>query len=120
MSGIGLVVLSGIAVNNAIVLVTTVNLYRDRGMNVQDAIRDAAKSRLRPIAMTTLTTVLALLPLAIGWGDAAQLRALSHRGDRRHVFIDGLHSHRLTGNFGDGDAIPETLNARLVPGVERD
>jgi HAE1 family hydrophobic/amphiphilic exporter-1 len=75
MSGIGLVVLSGIAVNNAIVLVTTVNLYRDRGMNVQDAIRNAAKSRLRPIAMTTLTTVLALLPLAIGWGDAAQLRA---------------------------------------------
>ena len=75
MSGIGLVVLSGIAVNNAIVLVTTVNLYREQGKNIHSAIHEAAKSRLRPIAMTTLTTVLALLPLAIGWGDASQLRA---------------------------------------------
>ena len=75
MSGIGLVVLSGIAVNNAIVLVTTVNLYRDQGQKVAVAIREASKSRLRPIAMTTLTTILALLPLAIGWGDASQLRA---------------------------------------------
>ena len=87
MSGIGLVVvLSGIAVNNAIVLVTTANIYRDqRQMDPKTAISEAAISRLRPIAMTTLTTVLALLPLAIGWGDAAQLRAPRHRRHRRYV-----------------------------------
>jgi len=74
MSGIGLVVLTGIAVNNAIVLVSTANQLRDDGRAPRDAIVEAARSRLRPILMTTATTVIGLLPLALGWGEAAELR----------------------------------------------
>ncbi|TVR44979.1 MAG: efflux RND transporter permease subunit [Planctomycetota bacterium] len=75
MSGIGLVVLAGISVNNAIVLVTTINLRRYSGLSPLEAIADGARTRLRPIAMTTLTTVLALIPLSLGWGEASALRA---------------------------------------------
>ncbi|TVR13221.1 MAG: efflux RND transporter permease subunit [Planctomycetota bacterium] len=79
MSGIGIIVLAGIAVNNAIVLVSTANNRRRDAtglaiLEMQEAVRIAAGERLRPIAMTTLTTVLALLPLAIGWGEASALR----------------------------------------------
>jgi hydrophobic/amphiphilic exporter-1 (mainly G- bacteria), HAE1 family len=75
MSGIGLVVLVGVAVSNAIVLVTTANLRRAQGMDPQAAIAAAGRERLRPILMTTCTSVLGLLPLAIGWGEAVELRA---------------------------------------------
>ena len=75
MSGIGLVVLVGVAVANAIVLVTTANLRRDQGMPPAEAIATAGRERLRPILMTTATSVFGLLPLAIGWGEAAELRA---------------------------------------------
>jgi len=75
MSGIGLVVLVGVAVSNAIVLVTTANLRRAQGLDPQAAITAAGRERLRPILMTTCTSVLGLLPLAIGWGEAAELRA---------------------------------------------
>ncbi len=72
---IGLILLAGIVVNNAIVLIDLINQLRERGMEKYDAIIEGAKSRLRPILMTTLTTTLALLPLAIGFGDGAELRA---------------------------------------------
>jgi HAE1 family hydrophobic/amphiphilic exporter-1 len=75
MSGIGLVVLVGVAVANAIVLVTTANLRRDQAMSAPDAIATAGRERLRPILMTTATSVFGLLPLAIGWGEAVELRA---------------------------------------------
>ena len=75
MSGIGLVVLIGVAVANAIVLVTTANLRRAQGMDPRSAIAAAGRERLRPILMTTCTSVLGLLPLAIGWGEAVELRA---------------------------------------------
>jgi HAE1 family hydrophobic/amphiphilic exporter-1 len=74
MSGIGLVILAGISVNNAIVLVTTANQRRDAGEAPDLAISAAAKERLRPILMTTTTTILGLAPLAIGWGEGAELR----------------------------------------------
>ncbi len=72
---IGLILLAGIVVNNAIVLIDLINQMRQRGMDKIQAILEGGKSRLRPILMTTLTTTLGLLPLAIGIGDGAELRA---------------------------------------------
>ncbi len=72
---IGLILLAGIVVNNAIVLIDLINQLREKGTDKLEAIMEGAKSRLRPILMTTLTTTLALLPLAIGFGDGAELRA---------------------------------------------
>ncbi len=73
---IGVVMLAGIVVNNAIVLLDTVNqLRRDEGMELADALREGGRLRLRPIIITTLTTVLGLLPLALIQGEGAELRA---------------------------------------------
>ena len=72
---IGLILLAGIVVNNAIVLIDLINQLRAQGMDKYEAIIEGGKSRLRPILMTTLTTTLGLLPLAIGFGDGAELRA---------------------------------------------
>lgn len=72
---IGAILLVGIVVNNAIVLVDLVNQLRAEGMEKIKAIVEAGRLRLRPILMTTLTTTLGLLPLAIGLGDGAELRA---------------------------------------------
>ncbi len=71
---IGLILLVGIVVNNAIVLIDRVNQLRQSGMARQKALLDGAAERLRPILMTTLTTVLGLLPMAIGLGEASELR----------------------------------------------
>ena len=73
---IGAVMLSGIVVNNAIVLVDAINRRRRaEGHELDDAIQEAGKERLRPILMTTATTVLALLPMAVGVGAGDELRA---------------------------------------------
>lgn len=73
---IGVIMLAGIVVNNAIVLIDYVNiLRRERGMSKADAISEACSVRLRPILMTTMTTILALLPMAIGFGEGAEVRA---------------------------------------------
>ncbi len=72
---IGLILLAGIVVNNAIVLIDLINQTRQKGVDKFEAIMEGGKSRLRPILMTTLTTTLGLLPLAIGFGDGAELRA---------------------------------------------
>ncbi|GAB5381042.1 MAG: efflux RND transporter permease subunit [Aliiglaciecola sp.] len=71
---IGLIMLAGIVVNNAIVLIDRINQLRAKGIEKTDAIIEAAHSRLRPILMTTLTTVLGLLPMAIGLGEGAEIR----------------------------------------------
>ncbi|HKK25146.1 MAG TPA: efflux RND transporter permease subunit, partial [Gracilimonas sp.] len=72
---IGLILLAGIVVNNAIVLIDLINQMRMKGIEKLEAIKEGGKSRLRPILMTTMTTTLGLLPLAIGFGDGAELRA---------------------------------------------
>jgi hydrophobic/amphiphilic exporter-1 (mainly G- bacteria), HAE1 family len=73
---IGIVMLAGIVVNNAIVLLDTVNqLRRDAGLALDDALREGARLRLRPIVISTLTTVLGLLPLALIRGEGMELRA---------------------------------------------
>jgi HAE1 family hydrophobic/amphiphilic exporter-1 len=72
---LGMIMLAGIVVNNAIVLVDYINTLRARGMDMVTAVVTAGRVRLRPILMTTATTVLGLLPLALGWGDGSELRA---------------------------------------------
>lgn len=72
---IGLIMLAGIVVNNAIVLIDRINQLRDEGMAVSDAIVEAGATRLRPVLMTTLTTVLGLLPMVLGSSDGAEIRA---------------------------------------------
>ncbi len=71
---VGLITLAGIVVNNAIVLVDYAQQLEGRGLSVEEALIEAGATRLRPILMTTLTTVLGLLPLAIGAGEGAELR----------------------------------------------
>ncbi|HEX2254492.1 MAG TPA: efflux RND transporter permease subunit [Thermoanaerobaculia bacterium] len=71
---LGMIMLAGIVVNNAIVLVDYVNTLRARGMALEEAVVTAGSVRLRPILMTTATTVLGLLPMAFGIGDGAELR----------------------------------------------
>jgi HAE1 family hydrophobic/amphiphilic exporter-1 len=71
---IGLIMLAGIVVNNAIVLIDRINQLRQSGVEKGLAIIEAAQSRLRPILMTTLTTVLGLLPMAIGLGEGSEIR----------------------------------------------
>lgn len=72
---IGSIVLAGIVVNNGIVLIDLINRNRSQGMSRTDAILDAGPKRLRPILMTTMTTVLGLLPLALGSAEGAEVRA---------------------------------------------
>ena len=71
---LGLIMLSGIVVNNAIVLVDYVNQLRARGLSKREALVQAGQIRLRPILMTTATTVLGLLPMALGLGEGAEIR----------------------------------------------
>ena len=70
---IGFIMLVGIAVNNGIVLVDCANRFRDEGVGKRDAIVRATVIRLRPVLMTALTTILGLLPLAIGLGTGAEI-----------------------------------------------
>lgn len=72
---IGVIMLAGIVVNNAIVLVDYINKLRDRGLSREEAILEAGQTRLRPILMTMLTTVLAMIPLAIGIGEGSELQS---------------------------------------------
>jgi HAE1 family hydrophobic/amphiphilic exporter-1 len=72
---IGVILLSGIVVNNAIVLIDGINRLRGAGVDKLEAVVRGGHQRLRPILMTTLTTVLGLIPMAASWGEGAELRA---------------------------------------------
>lgn len=72
---IGLIMLAGIVVNNAIVLIDRINQLRAEGIALNDAIVQAGATRLRPVLMTTLTTVLGLLPMVLGSSDGAEIRS---------------------------------------------
>ncbi|MFH1570310.1 MAG: efflux RND transporter permease subunit [Gemmatimonadota bacterium] len=75
MSYIGLIMLAGIAVNDSIILVDRINQNRRAGLPLEEAIAGAGETRIRPIVMTSATTMLALVPLAVGLGEGAALRA---------------------------------------------
>jgi len=90
-SFIGIIMLTGIVVNNAIVLVDYVNLkIREEGLPVREAIVVGGRTRLRPILMTTLTTMLAMVPMAIGLGEGGEVQAPLAR-----VVIGGLATSSL-------------------------
>ena len=72
---IGLIMLVGIVVKNAIVLIDRVNQLREAGVPKREALAQGAESRLRPIVMTTLCTLIGFAPLAFGWGEGAEVRA---------------------------------------------
>ena len=73
MAFIGILILMGIVVKNGIVLIDYTTLLEERGVDVKEATVQAARSRLRPILMTTLTTVLGMLPMALGRGEGAEM-----------------------------------------------
>ena len=73
MAFVGILILMGIVVKNGIVLIDYTTLLEERGVEVKEATVQAARSRLRPILMTTLTTVLGMIPMAIGRGEGAEL-----------------------------------------------
>ena len=72
---IGVIVLAGIVVNNGIVLIDYINKLRNKGLSKLEAIMEAGPVRLRPILMTAFTTILALIPLALGLGEGSELEA---------------------------------------------
>jgi HAE1 family hydrophobic/amphiphilic exporter-1 len=74
-SYIGCIMLGGIVVNNAILLVDQAGRLAREGMPTREALTEAGRRRLRPILMTTLTTILGLLPLALGIGEGADAQA---------------------------------------------
>ncbi|MBS0012017.1 MAG: efflux RND transporter permease subunit [Bacteroidales bacterium] len=75
MAYIGIIMLAGIAVNDSIILIDRINQLRLDGMGRRQAIIEAGVQRIRPIVMTSLTTILALLPLTFGFGESASLRS---------------------------------------------
>lgn len=75
MAFIGIIMLAGIAVNDSIILVDAINRFRAAGKSIHDSIVSAGENRIRPIIMTSITTILALLPLTIGMGESAALRS---------------------------------------------
>jgi len=75
MAYIGIIMLAGIAVNDSIILVDVINQRRRDGIARKEAILEAGHVRIRPIVMTSITTILALLPLTFGFGESASLRS---------------------------------------------
>lgn len=73
IAAIGAIMLIGIVVKNAIVLVDFINLTRDRGVELYQAVLISGRSRLRPVLMTSMTTILGMLPLAINPGEGSEL-----------------------------------------------
>ncbi|MDZ7750543.1 MAG: efflux RND transporter permease subunit [Gammaproteobacteria bacterium] len=89
-SGIGCIMLAGIVVNNAILLVDQAGRLRRGGMATNEAVAEAGRRRLRPVLMTSLTTILALMPLALGIGEGTDAQAPLAR-----VVVGGLASSAL-------------------------
>ena len=73
MALIGVMILMGIVVKNGIVLIDYTRLCLERGMSINESVVTASRQRLRPILMTTLTTVLGMIPLAVGSGEGAEM-----------------------------------------------
>ena len=74
MSMIGFTMLLGLVTKNAILLIDYANQEREKGMSIREAVLLACSLRLRPILMTTLSTILGMLPIALGIGEGAELR----------------------------------------------
>ena len=137
---LGVILLAGIVVNNAILLVEYVEMGRREGLSTEDAIVEAGAVRLRPILMTTLTTALGMLPLALGVGEGTELMqplalavvgglmvstlltlvviptvylTMSRATERLRVFVTGMPATRLASGAptGPGNALPPTTQS---------
>jgi len=75
MAYIGIIMLGGIAVNNSIILVDAINQFREEGYSLREAILKGSQNRIRPILMTSFSSILGLLPLTLGLGESAALRS---------------------------------------------
>ncbi len=124
---LGLIILVGIVVNNAIVLIDYINTLRGRGLGKTEAIVEAGRARLRPILMTALTTVVGLIPMALGIGEGAEIRTpmaitvivgLSTATILTLVVIPTLYfqftSNRPLVNPGDASAEPAGAEPQFV------
>jgi HAE1 family hydrophobic/amphiphilic exporter-1 len=123
---LGIIMLGGIAVNNGIVLIEFVNALRKEGIPAREAVIEASKTRLRPILMTSLTTILGLLPLALGIGEGAELQAplaltvmggLTSSTFLTLIFIPALYL-TITEIFGEGPAILKMETEPVKPTME--
>ena len=88
-SFMGAILLIGLDVKNGIILIEYIGQLRGEGMPLHEALLHAGRVRFRPILMTSLATILGLMPLAFGFGPGADAAAAGHRGDRR---VDGEHA----------------------------
>jgi len=127
---LGIIMLGGIAVNNGIILIDFVNALRKEGYSAYEAAVGASKTRLRPILMTSLTTILGLLPLALGIGEGAELQAplaitvmggLTSATFLTLVFIPSLYLmlierfERIPLSTIETEPVPETSPPQLEP-----
>jgi multidrug efflux pump len=111
MSGVGMIALAGIVVNNNIVLIDTYNLLRRTGMDAMEAILRTCAQRLRPVLLTTVTTILGLLPMVLG----VNLDLVG-----RHVTIGGPSAQwwtQLSGSVAGGLAFATLLTLLLTPSL---
>jgi len=116
MTGVGVISLAGIVVNNAIVLLTYITQLRERGMEKFDAIVQAGKTRFRPVVLTAVTTILGLVPLTTGL--SLDFNRITH-GEFEHAVIIGGESSQWWGPMGVaviwGLAIATFLTLVVVP-----
>jgi len=97
MTGIGIISLAGIVVNNAIVLIDYINKLRDRGLELKEAIIKGGRTRLRPVLLTAITTILGLVPLTLGINiDFVGMMT----GDYHNLFEFGAESSQFWKNMG--------------------
>jgi HAE1 family hydrophobic/amphiphilic exporter-1 len=90
MSLIGIIMLIGIIVNNGIVLVDYTNQLREQDLSLSEAILQAGEARMRPVIMTALTTILAMMPLALGMGESGENWAPMARSVIGGLFVGTL------------------------------
>jgi HAE1 family hydrophobic/amphiphilic exporter-1 len=128
LTAVGLLVLVGVIVNNGIVLVDYTNLLRKRGLSLHDACVEAAGNRLRPILMTTLTTILGLVPMAFSPGEGSELVAPIGKtvlgglsfGTLMTLFLMPAVYAIMNKHSDDRDARAEARRERIAAGLKKE
>lgn len=91
-AGVGFIALSGVAVLNGVVMITFVKSLRSEGYGIDDAIREGAPTRLRPVLMTALVASLGFIPMAFNAGAGRRWSAPGDRGNRKHRVLHDSHA----------------------------
>jgi HAE1 family hydrophobic/amphiphilic exporter-1 len=127
LTAVGLLVLVGVIVNNGIILVDYTNMLRKRGLNLHDACVEAAGSRLRPILMTTLTTIIGLAPMAFVPGEGSEMTAPIGKtvlgglsfGTLMTLFLMPTVYYIMNKNSDRREARAEARRQRIAEGISR-